>query len=106
MNALEYFILVEANTSDPTPLQFLAPYFGCSMGEYFHDNRMHALIIYDNLSKQEVTYPQMSLLLRLPAGREALGDIFYLHSCLLERAAKWPDQTNACSLTASLVIET
>ncbi|CAK7328741.1 unnamed protein product [Dovyalis caffra] len=93
--------------SDPAPLQFLAPYSGCAMGEYFRDNGMHALIIYDDLSKQAVAYRQMSLLLRRPPGREAYpGDVFYLHSRLLERAAKRSDQTGAGSLTALPVIET
>nr|AUN35273.1 ATP synthase alpha subunit [Allium fistulosum] len=106
-NALEYSILVAATASDPAPLQFLAPYSGCAMGEYFRDNSMHALIIYDDLSKQAVAYRQMSLLLRRPPGREAFpGDVFYLHSRLLERAAKRSDQTGAGSLTALPVIET
>ncbi|KAL0391431.1 UNVERIFIED_CONTAM: ATP synthase subunit alpha, mitochondrial [Sesamum latifolium] len=106
-NALEYSILVAATASDPAPLQFLAPYSGCAMGEYFRDNEMHALIIYDDLSKQAVAYRQMSLLLRRPPGREAFpGDVFYLHSRLLERAAKRSDQTGAGSLTALPVIET
>ncbi|XP_061345027.1 ATP synthase subunit alpha, mitochondrial-like [Gastrolobium bilobum] len=106
-NALEYSILVAATASDPEPLQFLAPYSECAIGEYFCDNGMHALIIYDDLSKQAVAYQQMSLLLRRPPGREAfLGDVFYLHSCLLERAAKRSDQTGAGSLTALPVIET
>ncbi|KAK1324489.1 hypothetical protein QJS10_CPA01g01917 [Acorus calamus] len=105
--ALEYSILVAATASDPAPLQFLAPYSGCAMGEYFRDNGMHALIIYDDLSKQAVAYRQMSLLLRRPPGREAFpGDVFYLHSRLLERAAKRSDQTGAGSLTALPVIET
>ncbi|KAF7067627.1 hypothetical protein CFC21_073490 [Triticum aestivum] len=106
-NALEYSILVAATASDPAPLQFLAPYSGCAMGEYFRDNGMHALIIYDDLSKQAVAYRQMSLFLRRPPGREAfLGDVFYLHSRLLERAAKRSDQTGAGSSTALPVIET
>nr|ULQ70040.1 ATP synthase F0 subunit 1 [Vriesea hybrid cultivar] len=106
-NALEYSILVAATASDPAPLQFLAPYSGCAMGEYFRDNGMHALIIYDDLSKQAVAYRQMSLLLRRPPGREAFpGDVFYLHSRLLERAAKRSDQTGAGSSTALPVIET
>ncbi|KAJ4829165.1 hypothetical protein Tsubulata_007024 [Turnera subulata] len=106
-NALEYSILVAAAASDPAPLQFLAPYSGCAMGEYFRDNGMHALIIYDDLSKQKVAYRQMSLLLRRPPGREAFpGDVFYLHSRLLERAAKRSDQTGAGSLTTLPVIET
>jgi F-type H+-transporting ATPase subunit alpha len=87
--AMEYTIVVAATASEPAPLQFLAPYAGCAMGEYFRDNGMHALIIYDDLSKQAVAYRQMSLLLRRPPGREAYpGDVFYLHSRLLERAAK------------------
>ncbi|OAY65596.1 ATP synthase subunit alpha, mitochondrial [Ananas comosus] len=106
-NAFEYSILVAATASDPAPLQFLAPYSGCAMGEYFRDNGMHALIIYDDLSKQAVAYRQMSLLLRRPPGREAFpGDVFYLHSRLLERAAKRSDQTGAGSSTALPVIET
>lgn len=106
-NALAYSILVAATASDPAPLQFIAPYSGCAMGEYFLDNGMHALIIYDDLSKQAVAYRQMSLLLRRPPGREAFpGDVFYLHSRLLERAAKRSDQTGAGSLTALPVIET
>lgn len=105
--ALEYSIIVAATASDPAPLQFLAPYSGCAMGEYFRDNGMHALIIYDDLSKQSVAYRQMSLLLRRPPGREAFpGDVFYLHSRLLERAAKMSDATGAGSLTALPVIET
>jgi F-type H+-transporting ATPase subunit alpha len=105
--ALEYSIIVAATASDPAPLQFLAPYSGCAMGEYFRDNGMHALIIYDDLSKQSVAYRQMSLLLRRPPGREAFpGDVFYLHSRLLERAAKMSDETGAGSLTALPVIET
>nr|UPI48994.1 ATPase subunit 1 [Balanophora laxiflora] len=106
-NALKYSILVAATASDPAPLQFIAPYSGCALGEYFRDNGMHALIIYDDLSKQAVAYRQMSLLLRRPPGREAFpGDVFYLHSRLLERAAKRSDQTGAGSLTALPVIET
>nr|ACI95886.1 ATP synthase F1 subunit alpha [Isoetes engelmannii]ACK38299.1 ATP synthase F1 subunit alpha [Isoetes engelmannii] len=105
--ALEYCIIVAATASDPAPLQFLAPYSGCAMGEYFRDNGMHALITYDDLSKQSVAYRQMSLLLRRPPGREAFpGDVFYLHSRLLERAAKMSDRTGAGSLTALPVIET
>nr|QIA60972.1 ATP synthase F1 subunit alpha [Scapania griffithii] len=105
--ALEYSIIVAATASDPAPLQFLAPYSGCAMGEYFRDNGMHALIIYDDPSKQSVAYRQMSLLLRRPPGREAFpGDVFYLHSRLSERAAKMSDQTGAGSLTALPVIET
>ncbi|KAH7442435.1 hypothetical protein KP509_03G088300 [Ceratopteris richardii] len=106
-DALEYSIIVAATASDPTPLQFLAPYFGCAMGEFFRDHGMHALIIYDDLSKQSVAYRQMSLLLCRPLGREAFpGDVFYLHSRLLERVAKRSDQTGAGSLTALPVIET
>jgi F-type H+-transporting ATPase subunit alpha len=106
-NALEYSILVAATASDPAPLQFLAPYSGCALGEDFLDNGMHALIIYDDLSKQAVAYRQMSLLLRRPPGREAFpGDVFYLHSRLLERAAKRSESTGAGSLTALPVIET
>ncbi|MGE0251207.1 MAG: F0F1 ATP synthase subunit alpha [Dongiaceae bacterium] len=105
--ALEYSIIVAATASEPAPLQFLAPYTGCAMGEYFRDNGMHALIIYDDLSKQAVAYRQMSLLLRRPPGREAYpGDVFYLHSRLLERAAKLSDQNGGGSLTALPVIET
>ena len=105
--ALQYSVVVSATASDPAPLQFLAPYSGCAMGEYFRDNGMHALIIYDDLSKQSVAYRQMSLLLRRPPGREAFpGDVFYLHSRLLERAAKMSDQKKAGSLTALPVIET
>ncbi|MDU7522830.1 MAG: F0F1 ATP synthase subunit alpha [Roseomonas mucosa] len=105
--AMEYSIVVAATASDPAPLQFLAPYSACAMGEYFRDNGMHALIIYDDLSKQAVAYRQMSLLLRRPPGREAYpGDVFYLHSRLLERAAKMNDDFGAGSLTALPVIET
>ncbi len=105
--ALEYTIVVAATASDPAPLQFLAPYTGCAMGEYFRDNGMHAVIVYDDLSKQAVSYRQMSLLLRRPPGREAYpGDVFYLHSRLLERAAKMSDAQGAGSLTALPVIET
>jgi len=105
--ALEYTIVVAATASDPAPLQFLAPYIGCTMGEYFRDNGMHALIVYDDLSKQAVAYRQMSLLLRRPPGREAFpGDVFYLHSRLLERAAKLSDEHGGGSLTALPVIET
>jgi F-type H+-transporting ATPase subunit alpha len=105
--ALEYCIVVAATASDPAPLQFLAPYTGCTMGEYFRDNGMHAVIVYDDLSKQAVAYRQMSLLLRRPPGREAYpGDVFYLHSRLLERAAKMNDKNGAGSLTALPVIET
>jgi F-type H+-transporting ATPase subunit alpha len=105
--ALEYSIVVAATASDPAPMQFLAPFAGCTMGEYFRDNGMHAVIIYDDLSKQAVAYRQMSLLLRRPPGREAYpGDVFYLHSRLLERAAKMGDASGAGSLTALPVIET
>ncbi|WP_207480194.1 F0F1 ATP synthase subunit alpha [Arenibaculum pallidiluteum] len=105
--ALEYSIVVAATASDPAPLQFLAPYAGCAMGEFFRDNGMHAVIVYDDLSKQAVAYRQMSLLLRRPPGREAYpGDVFYLHSRLLERAAKMNDEHGAGSLTALPVIET
>ena len=96
-----------ATASDPAPLQFLAPYTGCAMGEYFRDNGMHGLIVYDDLSKQAVAYRQMSLLLRRPPGREAFpGDVFYLHSRLLERAAKLNDENGGGSLTALPIIET
>jgi F-type H+-transporting ATPase subunit alpha len=105
--ALEYSIVVAATASEPAPLQFLAPYAGCAMGEFFRDNGMHAVIVYDDLSKQAVAYRQMSLLLRRPPGREAYpGDVFYLHSRLLERAAKMNDANGAGSLTALPVIET
>jgi F-type H+/Na+-transporting ATPase subunit alpha len=105
--ALDYSIIVAATASDPAPMQYLAPFAGCTMGEYFRDNGMHAVIIYDDLSKQAVAYRQMSLLLRRPPGREAYpGDVFYLHSRLLERAAKMNDDNKAGSLTALPVIET
>ncbi|VDK31940.1 unnamed protein product [Taenia asiatica] len=105
--AMKYTIVVSATASDAAPLQYLAPYSGCAMGEYFRDNGKHALIIYDDLSKQAVAYRQMSLLLRRPPGREAYpGDVFYLHSRLLERAAKMNDQYGGGSLTALPVIET
>jgi F-type H+-transporting ATPase subunit alpha len=105
--AMEYTIVVAASASDPAPLQFLAPYAGCSMGEFFRDNGMHGLIVYDDLSKQAVAYRQMSLLLRRPPGREAFpGDVFYLHSRLLERAAKMNEENGGGSLTALPVIET
>ena len=105
--AMEYSIIVAATASDPAPMQFLAPYTGCTMGEFFRDNGMHAVIFYDDLSKQAVAYRQMSLLLRRPPGREAYpGDVFYLHSRLLERAAKMNDAMGAGSLTALPVIET
>ena len=104
---MEYTTIVAATASDSAPLQFLAPYTGCTMGEYFRDNGMHALIIYDDLSKQAVAYRQMSLLLRRPPGREAYpGDVFYLHSRLLERAAKLSDEHGGGSLTALPIIET
>ena len=106
-NALQYSIVVSASASEPAPLQFLAPYAGCTMGEYFRDNGMHAVIFYDDLSKQAVAYRQMSLLLRRPPGREAYpGDVFYLHSRLLERAAKMNEGNGSGSLTAMPVIET
>jgi len=105
--AMDYSIVVAATASDPAPMQFLAPFTGCAMGEYFRDNGMHALIIYDDLSKQAVAYRQMSLLLRRPPGREAYpGDVFYLHSRLLERAAKLNETHGSGSLTALPIIET
>ncbi|MEQ1865830.1 MAG: F0F1 ATP synthase subunit alpha [Micropepsaceae bacterium] len=105
--AMEYTIVVAATASDPAPLQFLAPFAGCTFGEFFRDNGMHAVIIYDDLSKQAVAYRQMSLLLRRPPGREAYpGDVFYLHSRLLERAAKLNDANKGGSLTALPIIET
>jgi len=105
--ALEYSIIVAATASDPAPMQYLAPYTGCAMGEYFRDNGMHALAIYDDLSKQAVAYRQMSLLLRRPPGREAYpGDVFYLHSRLLERAAKLNEDNGSGSLTALPIVET
>jgi F-type H+-transporting ATPase subunit alpha len=105
--AMEYSIVVAATASDPAPMQFLAPYTGCTMGEFFRDSGKHAVIFYDDLSKQAVAYRQMSLLLRRPPGREAYpGDVFYLHSRLLERAAKMNDDLGAGSLTALPVIET
>src|SRR5579864_8808820 len=105
--ALEYSIVVAATASEPAPLQFLAPYSGCAMGEFFRDNGMHALMVYDDLSKHAVAYRQMSLLLRRPPGREAYpGDVFYLHSRLLERAAKLSDTLGGGSLTALPIIET
>jgi len=104
---MKYTIIVSATASDAAPLQYLAPYSGCAMGEYFRDNGKHALIIYDDLSKQAVAYRQMSLLLRRPPGREAYpGDVFYLHSRLLERAAKMSEAFGGGSLTALPVIET
>jgi F-type H+-transporting ATPase subunit alpha len=105
--ALEYTVVVAATASEPAPLQFIAPYAGCTIGEYFRDNGMHAVIFYDDLSKQAVAYRQMSLLLRRPPGREAYpGDVFYLHSRLLERAAKLNADHGSGSLTALPVIET
>ncbi len=105
--AMKYTTVVSATASDSAPLQFLAPYTGCTIGEYFRDNGMHALIIYDDLSKQAVAYRQMSLLLRRPPGREAYpGDVFYLHSRLLERAAKLNEKNGGGSLTALPIIET
>lgn len=104
---MDYTIVVAATASDPAPMQFLAPYSGCAMGEYFRDNGMHALIVYDDLSKQAVAYRQMSLLLRRPPGREAYpGDVFYLHSRLLERAAKLNQNYGGGSLTALPIVET
>merc|ERR1711922_15581 len=106
-DAMKYSIVVSATASDAAPLQYLAPYSGCAMGEYFRDNGMHAVIIFDDLSKQAVAYRQMSLLLRRPPGREAYpGDVFYLHSRLLERAAKMSDAMGGGSLTALPIIET
>jgi len=105
--AMEYSIVVAATASDPAPMQFLAPYTGCTMGEYFRDNGLHALCVYDDLSKQAVAYRQMSLLLRRPPGREAYpGDVFYIHSRLLERAAKMNEDNGSGSLTALPIIET
>jgi F-type H+-transporting ATPase subunit alpha len=105
--AIEYSIVVAATASEPAPMQYLAPYSACAMAEYFRDNGMHALIIYDDLSKQAVSYRQMSLLLRRPPGREAYpGDVFYLHSRLLERAAKLNADHGSGSLTALPIIET
>jgi F-type H+/Na+-transporting ATPase subunit alpha len=105
--ALDYSIVIAATASDPAPMQYLAPFSGCTMGEYFRDNGMHAVITYDDLSKQAVAYRQMSLLLRRPPGREAYpGDVFYLHSRLLERAAKMSDEYKNGSLTALPIIET
>ena len=105
--ALQYSIVVAATASEPAPLQFIAPFAGCTMGEYFRDNGMHGLVVYDDLSKQAVAYRQMSLLLRRPPGREAYpGDVFYLHSRLLERAAKLNDDNGKGSLTALPIIET
>ncbi len=105
--ALEYSIIVAATASDPAPMQYLAPYTACTMGEYFRDNGMHALVVYDDLTKQATAYRQMSLLLRRPPGREAFpGDVFYLHSRLLERAAKLNDANGKGSLTALPIVET
>jgi F-type H+-transporting ATPase subunit alpha len=105
--ALDYTVIVAASAADPAPMQFFAPYTGCAIGEYFRDNKMHAVIIYDDLSKQAVAYRQLSLLLRRPPGREAYpGDVFYIHSRLLERAAKLSDNEGAGSLTALPIIET
>jgi F-type H+-transporting ATPase subunit alpha len=104
---MKYTVVVCATASDAAPLQYLAPYSGCAMGEYFRDNGMHALIIYDDLSKQAVAYRQMSLLLRRPPGREAYpGDVFYLHSRLLERAAKLSEKQGGGSLSALPIVET
>jgi len=104
---MEYTTVVTASASDSAPMQFFAPYAGCTMGEYFRDNKMHALIVYDDLSKQAVAYRQLSLLLRRPPGREAYpGDVFYIHSRLLERAAKLSDAEGGGSLTALPIIET
>ena len=105
--AMEYTIVVAANASDPAPIQYIAPYAGCAMGEFFRDNGQHSLIVYDDLSKQAVSYRQMSLVLRRPPGREAFpGDVFYLHSRLLERASKLSEDHGGGSLTALPVIET
>src|SRR2546421_12264282 len=104
---MKYTIVVAATASEPAPLQYLAPFSGCAMGEWFRDNGMHALIIYDDLSKQAVAYRQMSLLLRRPPGREAYpGDVFYLHSGLLQRSAEMNDEHGGGSLTALPIIET
>jgi F-type H+-transporting ATPase subunit alpha len=104
---MEYTIVVSASASDPAPMQFIAPFAGCAIGEYFRDNKRHALCVYDDLSKHAVAYRQLSLLLRRPPGREAFpGDVFYLHSRLLERAAKLNDEKGAGSLTALPIIET
>ena len=106
-NAMSYSIVLASTASEAAPLQFLAPYSGCAIGEFFRDNGKHCLIIYDDLSKQAVAYRQMSLLLRRPPGREAYpGDVFYLHSRLLERAAKMNDKNGGGSLTALPIIET
>ena len=104
---MEYTVVVAANASDPAPMQYIAPYAGCAMGEFFRDNGQHALIVYDDLSKQAVAYRQMSLVLRRPPGREAFpGDVFYLHSRLLERASKLSEDLGSGSLTALPIIET
>ena len=104
---MNYTTVVVANASDPAPLQYIAPYSGCAMGEYYRDNGMHGLIVYDDLSKQATAYRQMSLVLRRPPGREAFpGDVFYLHSRLLERASKLSEDLGSGSLTALPVIET
>ena len=104
---MSFTTIIAATASDPAPLQYLSPYSGCTIGEYFRDNKLHALIIYDDLTKQAVAYRQMSLLVRRPPGREAYpGDVFYLHSRLLERAAKLNDKLGAGSLTALPIIET
>ena len=105
--AFEYTTVVAANASDPAPYQFLSPFTGCAIGEYFRDNGQHALVIYDDLTKHAYSYRQLSLLLRRPPGREAYpGDVFYLHSRLLERAAKMSDELGGGSLTALPIIET
>ena len=104
---MEYTVVVASGASDPAPLQYLSPFAGCTIGEYFRDNGMHSLTVYDDLSKQAVAYRQMSLLLRRPPGREAYpGDVFYLHSRLLERAAKMNDAHGNGSMTSLPVIET
>ena len=104
---MEYTVVVAANASDPAPMQYIAPYAGCAMGEFFRDNGQHSLIVYDDLSKQAVAYRQMSLVLRRPPGREAFpGDVFYLHSRLLERASKLSEEFGGGSLTALPIIET
>ena len=104
---MEYTVVVAATASDPAPLQYISPYSGCAIGEYFRDNGMHALVIYDDLTKQAAAYRQLSLMLRRPPGREAYpGDVFYLHSRLLERAAKLSDEKGGGSLTALPIIET
>jgi F-type H+-transporting ATPase subunit alpha len=106
-DAMKYTIVVSASASDPAPMQFIAPYSGCAMGEYFRDNGQHCLIVYDDLSKQAAAYRQVSLLLRRPPGREAYpGDVFFLHSRLLERSAKVSDELGAGSMTALPIIET